>query len=154
VRKFKRIYYDGVSWNFSKYFEYLGDVADDMPHSLRDFAGAVESYILNGSQTLHDSRILSFNVSKIYGVNFSPGETVIEVRLVDQFFEGRVVLRYEKVSSFDFSEPNLMGDKPADVLLHEFSIVADGVYSHHIVFDHGGEFYVEFGCFSRELVEI
>lgn len=150
MTKLERIYHDGVSWNFSDYFEYIKEVANEMPPSLRVFASAIESYSLNGNKTLHDARILSLVVSKKYGANFSSGKTSIEISLIDQLFEGKITLKYGDVSSFFFNESGLLENSHADVLLHEFTIVRPGVYKHQIVLDHGGELLIEFADFSHE----
>lgn len=152
--KLERIYHDGVSWNFSDYFDYIKEVADEMPPSLRVFASTVKSYSLRGNRTLHDARVLSLVVSKRYETQFSDGKTSIEVSLVDQWFEGKIILRYEGVSSFLFSEPDLAGKGHADVLLHEFSVVRPGIYKHQIVMDHGGELHIEFVDFFHEWTEL
>ena len=148
--KLNRIYHDGVSWNFSNYFDYLEEVANEMPPSLRDFASDIKSYSLSGNKTLHDSRILSLVVSKRYDDQFSGGGTFIEISLIDQLFEGKTTLCYEGVTSFCFNEPSLEGNGHADVLLHEFSIARPGVYKHQIVLDHDGELCIEFVDFSHE----
>lgn len=149
-----RIYHDGVSWNFSDYFEYIKEVANEMPPSLRSFASAVESYSLHGDMTLHDARVLSLVVAKSYEAQFSSGKTSIEITLIDQLFEGKITLSYGGVSSFRFSESDLAENGHADVLLHEFSIVRPGVYRHQIVLDHGGELHIEFEDFSRERTKL
>ncbi len=143
-----RIYHDGDAWNFSRYFQYIERVAGQMPPSLRAFASDVESYGLRGNKTLHDARILSLAVSRKYAARFTDAETLIELRLIDQMFEGTTTLGYGGVSSVQFCERDLMRD--ADLLLHEFSIVRPGVYRHHIILDHGGELRIEFAQFTHE----
>lgn len=150
--KLNRIFYDGVSWNLSEYFDYIREVADQMPPSLRDFAINIESYSLHGCATLHDARILSLLVSKVYGSNFSDGKTLVDLRLVDQLFEGEIALSYGDVSRFEFNESGLAENGHADILLHEFSVIRPGVYSHQIVLEHGGGLFVEFSDFSRKWV--
>jgi len=149
----ERIYHDGISWNFSNYFDYLKNVANEMPPSLRDFAIAVESYSLREKGTLHDARVLSLVVSKRYEDQFSNGKTSIEINFIDQFFEEKITLVYDGVSSFFFNESGLAENGHADVLLHEFSIIRPGVYKHQIILDHGGEIYIEFTDFCRKWVK-
>ncbi|WP_312238445.1 hypothetical protein [Stenotrophomonas sp.] len=150
MRKLDRIYFDGLAWNFSRYFDYIDTVASEMPASLHAFASDVDSYSLGGNKTLHDARILSLVVSKQYEGRFSNGQTLIALSLIDQMFEGMTTLRYGGVSSFQLCEPALEGNGHADLLLHEFSIVRPGVYRHHIILDHDGELQIEFTRFSHE----
>ena len=145
--KFKWIFDDGISWNFSDYFDYLKDVANEMPPSLREFAGDIESYTLHGNKTLHDARVLSLLVSKRYGAGFTDAATSIEIRLIDQLFEGTTTLTYSGVSSFRCSDSDLHEHGHADILLHEFTIIRPGVFKHQIVLDHGGEIHIEFAHF-------
>lgn len=150
MKKLDKIYFDGISWNFSEYFEYLKGVEDEMPRSLWAFAGDIESYSLHGNKTLHDSRVLSLLVLKNYGAQFTDGKTSIELTLIDQLFEGRTKLSYEGVCSLLIRDPDQQEHGHTDVLLHEFSIVRPGVYRHQIVLDHGGEIHIEFEAFSHE----
>lgn len=146
----ERIYHDGLSWNFSEYFEYLREVEAGMPGALRAFACNVESYSLHGNQTLHDARLLSVVVRKAYMAQFTSGTTLVEISLVDQLFEGTTMLRYGGVSGFLFREASLTESGHADVLLHEFSIVRTGVYRHRIILDHNGELQIDFSEFSHQ----
>lgn len=154
MTKLQRIYHDGVSWNFSEYFDYIKEVANEMPLSLRVFASAIESYSLRGNRTLHDARVLSFTVAKKYGAQFSDGKTSIEINFIDQLFEGKATLSYGGVSRFLFNESGLSENGHADVLLHEFSVVRPGVYGHQIILDHDGELYIEFMDFSYEWAKL
>ena len=154
MNKLERIYHDGVSWNFSEYFEYLKEVANQMPLSLRTFAGDMKSYSLHGNQTLHDARVLSTVISKQYESRYSGGKTCIEISLIDQLFAGKTTLSYFGVSSFLLSESGLLEHGHADVLLHEFSVVRPGIYKHQIAFDHGAAWCIGFTDFSHEWVEL
>ncbi len=145
----ERIIYDGEVWDFSNYFEYIKKVADELPPSIRDYFTNVESYSLRGIKTLHDARITSAIIRRVYDENFSSSKTRIELRFVDQMFRGEVILSYKNVSIYEFKEFEIDKHGHADVLVHEFSIASPGVFRHRIIFDHFGEFRVEFGDFSQ-----
>jgi hypothetical protein len=143
-----RIRFDGASWDFSDYFEYIRGIANAMPQPLRDYSTDVGSYALHGTKTLHDSRMLSVVIEKMYDENFSNAVSSIKLNFIDQLFEGKTTLRYVDVSSYLFKEVDLDLNRHADVLVHEFSIVKPGLFKHRIIFDHSGEVEIEFRKFS------
>jgi len=148
VIRLDRIHFDGVSWDFSDYFEYIRGVASAMPEPLREYSNDVNSYALHGTKTLHDSRLLSVALEKTYGEKFSNSVSSIEINFIDQLFEGRTTLQYADVSSYLFKEIDLESNRHADVLVHEFSMVRPGLFRHRIIFDHSGEVEIEFCKFS------
>ena len=143
-----RIYHDGISWNYTEYFDYIDEMANCMPPGLRDFAANVRSYSLHGKGTLHDSRVLSFMVSKSYADRFSGSRTFVEISLVDQLFEGKFVLSYDSVHDLFLKESSLKDHAHADVLRHEFSVLRPGLFEHQIILDHEGEIRIQFSDFS------
>lgn len=143
-----RIHFDGTSWDFSDYFEYIRSVANVMPQPLRDYSTDVDSYALHGTKTLHDSRMLSAILEKRYDEKFSNVVSSIELSFIDQLFEGKTTLRYADVSSYLFKEIGSDSNRHADVLVHEFSIVTPELFRHRIIFDHSGEVEIEFRKFS------
>lgn len=143
-----RIQFNGEKWDFSNYFEYIKGVANLMPKALRDYSTDVESYVLHGARTLHDSRMLSAVIENSYDDNFSNVVSSIELNFIDQLFEGKTTLRYVGVSSYHLKEMDLDSNRHADVLVHEFSIARQDVFRHRIIFDNLGEIEIEFSQFS------
>lgn len=154
MKKLERIYHDGVAWNFSDYFDYVRGVAGSMPSELREFATDVSRYSLHGSGSLHDARIMSIVVKKNYKNNYSGGSTDIELTLIDQLFEGKIILEYLGVESFSLNEVGLSGNPHADIILHEVSVITSCTYRHQILLDHDGLITVEFSGFSCRQVKL
>lgn len=143
-----RIQFNGETWDFSNYFEYMKSIANLMPKALRDYSTDVESYVLHGARTLHDSRMLSAVIENAYDESFSNAVSSIELNFIDQLFEGKTTLRYVGVSSYHLKEMDLDSNRHADVLVHEFSIARQDVFRHRIIFDNLGEIEIEFSQFS------
>ena len=144
----ERIVYDGDSWDFSNYFEYIRSVEHQMPKSLREFAVDIDSYALHGEKTLHDARLLTVSLMKQYDNNFSNVSASIELRFIDQLFKGVTNLHYCEVSSYLLRGVDVSAHLHADVLVHEFSVVSPHLFRHRIILDHSGELEIEFGKFS------
>ena len=147
--KFERIREDeDGAWPLDAYFEYLDGVAHQLPEGLRDFAATYESYQLEGKKTLHDSRVLSFTISKERGAAGVSNRTCLDVVLLDQLWEGEIHIRYSGVSAYIALEPRLLDREGHDVLLHEFSLIAPGRFRHAVRFDGDGGYSVDFAEFS------
>lgn len=151
MSKFKLIHEDeDGAWPLDDYFDYIEDVAAQMPQALRDFATNVDSYALQSKTSLHDARMISLTVSKSRDDDVGVSNaTVLEVVFLDQLFEGIFTLRYEGVSSFSTAESGLLNRQATDALLHESLVLGPGLYRHAVLFDGGGGYEVEFSDFSR-----
>lgn len=147
--KLDKIHFDGTTWDFSEYFEYIRSVAHLMPQPLGEYSTDWESYALSGTKTLHDARLLSAILDKKYDGKYSNVVSSVELSFIDQMFQGKTTLRYGDVSSYLFKETDSDTHLHADVLVHEFSIVSPGRFRHRIVLDHSGEIEIEFGTFSH-----
>lgn len=147
--KFERIHEDeDGAWPLDAYFEYLESVAHQLPRGLREFASSYESYQLEGKKTLHDSRVLSFTVSKERGAAGVSNRTCLDVVFLDQLWEDEIRVRYRGVSAYMALEPRLLDRQGHDVLLHEFSLIEPGRFRHTVMFDGDGGYSVEFDEFS------
>jgi hypothetical protein len=152
VIKFERIHEDEEgAWPLDEYFSYIEAVADKMPPVLRAFATSISSYTLQGKESLHDSRVISFTVMKDRKDGGVSNIASVEVVFLDQMFEDTFSLRYAGVSSFLAAEDGLLSRYASDVLLHEFVVIAAGRYRHTVLFDGGGGYVVEFSEFSRRV---
>ncbi len=140
---------DEQGWHFDAYFDYLAGAAADLPDTLREFALDLGNYALRGRDSLHDARMSAFRVEKS-AVDGAEGATVsIEVVLLDQQFEGEMLMTYSGVVGYLLQEALCSDDPSVDVLVHEVSVVEPGRYRHTVLFDNGGGYAVEFSGFTR-----
>lgn len=150
--KLERIHEDEHgAWPLDDYFDYIDSVADALPVELRRFATTIESYELQGKYTLHDSRMISMQIAKERTVDGVSKLASVDITFLDQRFEGEFSLHYGGVSAFEVAESGLLDSRGSDVLLHEVSVVSDGVYKHAVMFDGDGGYIVEFRTFERKL---
>lgn len=143
--KFEHIQQDeDGAWPLDPYFEYLESVAHQLPRGLREFASSYESYQLEGKKTLHDSRVLSFIISKERGAAGVSNRTRLDVVLLDQLWKDEIHICYGGVSAYMALEPRLLDRQGHDVLLHEFSLIAPGRFRHVVMYDGDGGYSVDF----------
>lgn len=150
VKNLEHIFHDGTAWSFSSYFEYLRTVADLMPETLRSFSQNVEHYHLRGNKTLHDARVMSVVVNRNFDPSFSTHKTSVDIALLDQMFEGRILLSYENVSSLEISDSCPSDSRPCDILLHEVTVKDEVTFQHRIVDEKGGGICIVFSGFRYE----
>lgn len=150
VEGLAHIFHDGTAWNFTSYFEYLKGVAGLMPEALRNFSQNVEHYQLHGNKTLHDARVMSVVVNRKFDSSYSTHKTRVDVTLLDQMFEGRILLSYENVSSLEISDSSPADSRPHDILLHEVTVKDEATFQHRIVDENDGGICIAFSGFRYE----
>lgn len=134
---------------FDKYFSYVESIKSSVPAILHDFASDVSRYELNGKKTLHDSWIdeITFRRKYISGSN-EIASSGLTVRLL--LAEGGwISLAYSDVVGHEFQGfSNKWPDMAVDLLVHEFSLESDAIFSHTLVFDRGVYLKIFFRGFS------
>lgn len=144
----RKILFDGESWDFSQYFDYIESARKKMPPRLREFACSTKSYLMSGSETLHDGRVISLSINKKYDLSYSDAKTGIKIEIIDQYFEGVHLLEYEMVSEFCIREKTT-GVAHADILVHEFRVLNEESFEHTITIDHDAEIKIKFLDFTH-----
>lgn len=149
MERLKFIYEDerGVTC-FDRYFAYLSSIAEQLPAEVREFACDHGRYELNGPRTLHDSWLAEFR-----GVNdYSDSAAVsreLRVVLLLPSHRRTVSMTYSRVHGFSASmTPTRWPTKPVDLLVHEFSVLEDGLVRHVVEFDSDSWYEVVFSEFS------
>lgn len=136
---------------FDRYFSYIESVKNEFPVDLYAFASDFSRYELNGPKTLHDAWLEEVKISTRYAHDsnvIAASEVVLRLR---QAFEGAITVAYSGVQAFEYRNvPDRWPDRAMDLLVHEFSVESDGLYSHTLVFDQGVVMKVLFRDFSLE----
>ncbi|MDR2152995.1 MAG: hypothetical protein LBO72_09255 [Helicobacteraceae bacterium] len=127
-RKLNNISYD-------EYFDYLKSI--DMPANLAAFALDINRYVLSGEDTLHDSWITAFNVSKSVDIE-GYVDTKVGIDLLCAMHHKTLSLNYFGVQEVDCSlGAKYNQNRPVDLLAHEFTRSERGLFQHFIEFDAG-----------------
>jgi hypothetical protein len=120
---------------FDKYFAYLKTVEHQMPRILADYAEDEQRYLLRSSLTLHDAWLLNLSLENEYSES-GEKKSIAKLRLLHSSHKLVLQLVYLDVLGFNMSlgiqEP---GSRPIDLLVHEFTVVAPGVFQHLMRFD-------------------
>ena len=72
------------------------------------------------------------------------------ITLLDQMFEGRILLSYENVSSLEISDSCPSDSRPRDILLHEITVKDKATFQHRIVDESDGGICIVFSGFRYE----
>ena len=149
---FRHITRDARGWSdYTPYFAYIDSVKERWPPTLHAFASDVARYELQGTKTLHDAWLEEVSCRNTYeeDSNVLLGSTLVLV--LRQAFGGVISLTYGGVSGWTFhGHPERWPDRAIDLLMHEFSMEAHGVYAHRIAFDRNVSLEILFRTFSVE----
>lgn len=135
--KFTHIYQDDIGVvRFDRYFQYIDQIKSSMPPELAGFASDTARYQLTGPRTLHDARLKSLNVEHRFDGNaITFASVTLNLLLASQEC---LVLKYVGASGIIFlSDPVRWPDKAVDLLIHEFLVEHNNLFSHLIEFDRG-----------------
>jgi hypothetical protein len=150
----KHIYTDEIGFtNFSRYFEYLERIKDQIPEDIHTFFSDVSRYDLNGPNTLHDAWIEEINFSRKYVSSSNEIESGdLKIRLL-LAAGGSIAINYADVIGCEFHGfSSKWPDRAVDLLVHEFYLESDGIFSHTLVFDRDIYLKVLFRNFSYALI--
>ena len=155
MRPFSFIYVDDKRTTcFDRYFVELNRIRSMLPQGLADFATCEARYTLDGEKTLHDAKIIGFDLQS----TVSP-EQVWERNLTLRLLQalGREEIRLSYSGVFDVQlcfQPDEWPHRPVDLLVHEVSVIRPGVFRHLLEFDRGVFVDVEFSAFATDTVPI
>ena len=139
--------------HFDPYFDYIESVKSELPPGLHAFASDVSRYELNGPRTLHDAWLEDFRCSTEYAQDsneITAASVILRLRR-RKSGGGTTVLTYSRVEGVEYhGMPSSRPDRACDLLVHEVTVHADGLYSHALVFDKGIAMSILFRAFSLE----
>jgi hypothetical protein len=147
-------------WNHEAYWNYLDSVEGLMPKHVFEFANSSDSHNLTSPNSLHDSWLESWLISeRTESESRADRCTQIEARLLGPRHDRYIHLKYGRVESHSIRNsgialPSSRRSPHGDLLVHELTIVRDGLFSHELVFAEGSVFEVSFADFECEIVMI
>lgn len=144
---------DGTTF-FDQYFEYLEEIRDSLPKSLRTFACDHEVYDLSSRTSLHDAWLLRFLVTVGSTENSARTDTEIRLELLGAYHDRIHHIHYKSVVGFDILGENGTLINKSDLLIHEFRL-EDNRLIHEMRFDNSGCILIQFLGFEyfTEIIE-
>jgi hypothetical protein len=127
---------------FDPYFEYIGTIADRLPHHVHEFASKWDHYNLENHSSLHDAWLETVEITET--TQDEARATQINLRLLGPYHDRRILLFYKDVMTYSINlsrEKNW--DVPArrgwfgDLLMHEVRLSETGLVLHELQFERG-----------------
>lgn len=149
MQRAKHIYKDsrGVTC-FDRYFAYLSTLRDRMSHEMFQFATDPERYEPQGTRTLHDAWLVHFSTSADH-TNPTQVARTLSVSLELSSHDLELTIHYEGVQELSGSlVPRKRPVRPADLLVHEFSMQPNRLLRHVVEFDQDVWYETVFATFS------
>jgi hypothetical protein len=149
MQRAKHIYKDnrGVIC-FDRYFAYLSTLRDRMSHEMFQFATDPARYESQGERTLHDAWLVEFNTTADHS-NPTQVARKLSVSLELATHDLELTIYYEGVQELTGSlVPRKRPVRPADLLVHEFSMQPNKLMRHVVEFDQDVWYETVFSTFS------
>jgi len=128
---------------YAEYKKYLESFQGRLPSSALTFATAAWHYDARDHRALHDSWLESLAIREIFeGERMQHRSVEIEMHLLGAYHDGHTTLTYRGVAGYALSLPH-RDSGHADLLVDEFSLSANGLLVHEILFSSGGRYSVE-----------
>ena len=148
----------GGGGDYAPYFRYLKSVKHIMPAELFAFASNVENYNGNSPNSLHDAWLEDWSIAEIALPNdISKRLIEINARFLGPQHDRHIYLMYKNVGSYTIHNPEDFEMPPTgtvghgDLLIHELTIVREGVFEHELRFSRGSVFSVQFTGFEHRI---
>jgi hypothetical protein len=139
----------GEGWDHRPYWLYIDSVRHFMPQHLYECAANEDNHNLESPNSLHDSWLMSWNVSEIPAtIDAEERVVLINCALLGSRQDRIIHLRYKSVLSHEIRKreraDSLERWGHSDLLVHEIQMIDDGVFSHELVFATGYNYIVIF----------
>jgi hypothetical protein len=135
---------------YDPYFQYLDQMKGSMLPHIHEFASNTTHHNLTSPNSLHDSWIEYWRISEVVvGEKRSDRRIDIDACLLGPMHDRHIYLHYRDVRQHTITANN--GSDYGDLLVHELTITADGVYVHELLFAGGAVFTVHFSDFAHRI---
>jgi len=130
-----------------------------MPADLHAFAANSENHDLNSPNSLHDAWLKEWTIAEI-ALPHEPKKRSIEInaRFLGPQHDRYIHLIYKNVGSYTIQNPEDFEMLPhiahGDLLIHELTVVRDGLFEHELRFSRGTLFAVQFSGFEHRIAII
>jgi hypothetical protein len=151
----------GGGADYDPYMRYLESVKHIMPAELYAFAANIENYDLTSPNSLHDAWLKEWTIAEI-ALPHERGKRHIEInaRFLGPQHDRHIHLIYKNVGSYTMHNPEEFEMPPTgrvghgDLLIHELTIVREGLFEHELRFSRGTVFSVQFTGFEHRIEAI
>jgi hypothetical protein len=146
----------GGGGDYGPYMRYLESVKHVMPIELFAFASNKENYDLNSPNSLHDVWLEEWNVAEVRQSAERLDRLIqINSRFLGPRHDRYICLVYKSVQHYAMHNPEEFGMPPrsghGDLLIHELTIVREGLFEHELRFSRGTVFEVQFREFEHRI---
>ena len=148
----------GGGGDYGPYMRYLESVKHSMPTEIFAFAANIENYNLTSPNSLHDAWLEEWSITEMALLNERIKRLIeIKARFLGPQHDRHIYLTYKNVGSYAIHNPEEFESPPAgrvghgDLLIHELTIVRDGLFEHELRFSRGTVFSVQFTDFEHRI---
>ncbi len=131
--------------HFDRYIEYIKTVRDSLPEHIYLFASNPAYFNLTSHSSLHDAWLENLIIQETAsGDRHEFRGLEIKLSLLGPYHDRRIVLHYTGVKQYRCHAKAVSENLAhGDVFTHEIQFVADGIFSHEILFQEGGTILIE-----------
>jgi hypothetical protein len=146
----------GGGGDYRPYLLYLESVKHLMPAHLFAFAANSENFGLTSPNSLHDAWLENWSIAEVALAN-ERGKRLIEIRarFLGPQHDRHIFLTYKNVGSYTMRNPEEFEMPPyiahGDLLIHELTVVREGLFEHELQFSRGTVFSVQFTDFEHRV---
>jgi hypothetical protein len=149
----------GGGGDYRPYLRYLESVKHLMPAHLFAFAANTKNYDLSSPNSLHDALLEEWNIAEVALPNEKRSKRMIEIRVrfLGPQHDRHIRLTYKNVGHYTTQNPEEFESPPTgrvghgDLLIHELTIVREGLFEHELRFSRGSVFSVQFTGFEHRI---
>ena len=144
--------------DYRPYARYLESVKHLIPAHLFAFAANPGNFDLSSPNSLHDAWLEEWSIAELALPN-RPKKRLIEIkaRFLGPQHDRHIFLTYKNVGKYamqnpeEFEMPPFVGVGHGDLLIHELTVVRDGLFEHELRFRLGRVFSVHFTDFEHRV---
>jgi len=129
-----------------------------MPAHLFAFAANAENFNLSSPNSLHDAWLEEWSIAEVALPNARKKRLIeIKARFLGPQHDRHIFLTYKNVGRYTMQNPKEFEMPPTgrvghgDLLIHELTIVREGLFEHELRFSRGTTFSVQFTDFEHQV---
>jgi hypothetical protein len=146
-------------WDHRPYWSYLETVKDIMPAELFAFASNPTNHDLSSPNSLHDAWLEEWSIAEVTLPNEKRSKRLIEIRarFLGPQHDRHIYLTYKNVGHYTAHNPEEFASPPTgrvghgDLIIHELTVVREGLFEHELMFSRGTVFSVQFTGFEHRV---
>ena len=157
----KYVISQGGDGDYRPYLRYLESVKHLMPADIFAFAANSENFDLTSPSSLHDAWLEEWSIAEVALPNERKKRLIeIKTRFLGPRHDRHIFLTYKNVGSYTMQNPEEFEMPPigrvahGDLLIHELTVVQEGLFEHELRFSRGTVFAVQFTGFEHRIEAI